>query len=136
MRIYLCFSCIHCYCSADESQSFAATDINAVITYDGKVFLHIPAQVKSFCPVDRNQSSSSVVTCTLKFQSWTYDGLNLDLNLQNPNNPRSTASYERAFERDWALQSYTAKRNVQKYDCCPEVYMDIVFTLKLKPIVT
>lgn len=31
----------------------------------------------------------------------------------------------------WALEPLPAKRNVVKYDCCPEEYVDITFYLKL-----
>ena len=32
----------------------------------------------------------------------------------------------------WDLISVPAKRNVQRYECCPEPYIDITFTVELK----
>ncbi len=37
---------------------------------------------------------------------------------------------------EWKLISHNAVRNSAKYDCCPEEYLDIMYTLKLKRATT
>ena len=66
--------------------------------------------------------------------SWAFDGTKLDLTLRDEEYPRLLTSYERDFEEDWNLQSFTAVLNVQTYDCCVESYIDLTYTLRLRAV--
>lgn len=107
------------------------SDVNAVITFDGKVFYYIPVIVKSFCEVGANIKHNDTVVCSLKFMSWSYDGGNLDLSVSPYINGVDLSIYERAFNKNWKVMSSASKRNAIKYDCCPEKYIDVTYTLQL-----
>ena len=65
-------------CSADmRLKEFR--DAMAVIESDGTVLWIPPALFRSSCSIDITQFPFDVQTCRLKFGSWTYDGLKLDI---------------------------------------------------------
>ena len=63
-----------------------------------------------------------------RFGSWTYDGFKLDLQLQSDT---VDTSYYTASD-EWTLVEAPAERHVVKYPCCPEPYIDVTYTLKLR----
>jgi len=66
-------------------------------------------------------------TIDVKFGSWTYNGFKLDLTLQSEQVDFS--SYVPNVM--WELQSGTLRRNVLRYECCPEPYLDVTAKLTL-----
>lgn len=71
-------------------------------------------------------------------QSWTYDGLQVDLvhiNQQIDDSDEipigiDLRDYYPSVE--WHIMSAPAKRNVKTYPCCPEPYPDITFNITLR----
>lgn len=68
----------------------------------------------------------------MKFGSWTYDGLRLDLVPEG--HPKECTGDIKKFIRhgEWDLNSMPCKRNQQFYACCPEPYPDITYTMDLR----
>ncbi|CAF2265107.1 unnamed protein product [Rotaria magnacalcarata] len=79
----------------------------------------------------------------MKFGSWTYSGEQVDLVHINQTNGyipvygNNTVPYAidlTDFYRsvEWDIMEVPAKRNVQKYSCCPQTYPDITFLITLR----
>ncbi|KAK3601914.1 hypothetical protein CHS0354_041853 [Potamilus streckersoni] len=67
----------------------------------------------------------------MKFGSWTYDGSKLDLQLLY----ETTSGFEFSDyirSNEWDILSSSAVRTVMRYTCCPEPYVDLTFTLKIR----
>jgi len=54
-------------------------ETRAIVTSDGDVLWVVPAMTKSSCRIDVTFFPFDEQRCTLKFGSWTYDGLQMDL---------------------------------------------------------
>ena len=112
-----------------------------VLRYDGLVVYSPLLKTNSFCKVPKKQLSiGEMVTCSLKFGSWSYDGLTVDLMPAGLTDADDTeaeydaelASFEKEFNREWELVSFTVKRNVVTYSCCSEPYIDLTYKLNLR----
>ena len=66
----------------------------------------------------------------MKFGSWTYDGYKLDLVFYDGSEEVDVNDYIESNE--WVLVEHPAIRNVKRYPCCEEPYIDLTFTLKVK----
>ncbi|KHN71473.1 Neuronal acetylcholine receptor subunit alpha-7 [Toxocara canis] len=62
----------------------------------------------------------------MKFGSWTYSGYFTDLR----NTTISLDTYQTNGE--WQLLALTAVRTIFYYECCPEPYYDITFTVSVR----
>lgn len=95
---------------------------------DGSVQWFAPTEVKSICKIDITYFPFDTQTCTMLFGSWTYTSSYLNLSLK-----RDTADLSGyTVSGEWDLLSATAKRNVVKYSCCPDPYIDITYTFKIR----
>ena len=97
---------------------------NIVISSDGGCLWVPPSVMKTTCKIDYTTYRQ---TCDIKIGSWTYNGWKMNLTLHD-----SSADIS-GFVRneEWDLISANAKRNVVKYECCPEPYLDITYTITL-----
>ncbi|KAK2179088.1 hypothetical protein NP493_514g00017 [Ridgeia piscesae] len=69
--------------------------------------------------------------CTMKFGSWTYDGTKLNLTLIDETSPKiDLSTYTESGE--WIILDAPAVRHNITYECCPEPYIDIIFSLHLR----
>ena len=68
----------------------------------------------------------------MKFGSWTYDGLRLDLVPEG--HPGKCIGDIKKFIRhgEWDLTNMPCNRNELVYACCPEPYPDITYTMELR----
>ena len=105
-------------------------EVLSILTYDGTVMNIQPVQLQSYCRTERAYRTGDTVECSLKFGSWTYDGFKLDLELLHGTSSADVSSFDDDFNRDWKLTSNSAIRNVKFYECCPEPYIDLVYTFK------
>jgi len=67
--------------SVDETKPATQVfpETRAIVTSDGDVLWVVPAMTKSSCRIDVTFFPFDEQRCTLKFGSWTYDGLQMDL---------------------------------------------------------
>ncbi|ESO93338.1 hypothetical protein LOTGIDRAFT_178557 [Lottia gigantea] len=105
-------------------------DALAVLSSDGSVVWIPQAVFKSSCSIDIRHFPFDVQTCTMKFGSWTYDGSKLDLQLLYNVSGFEMTDYMPSNE--WEIKESSAIKNVKYYPCCPEPYVDVTFTLKIK----
>ena len=61
--------------------------------------------------------------------SWTYDGLKMDLRLKQDDGMDISGF---VTNKDWELVATTGRRNEVLYECCPEPYLDVTFTVSLR----
>ena len=66
--------------------------------------------------------------CSLKFGSWTYDGLSLNIT-EMQSGVIDLADHNPS--QDFVLTNVSGKRNEIKYPCCSEPYIDITYTMIL-----
>lgn len=62
--------------------------------------------------------------------SWTYSGAEMSLEIEDTTNPFDLDTY--VSNGEWRVISATAVRIIKKYDCCPEPYHRVSFTLHMK----
>ncbi|KAK7478423.1 hypothetical protein BaRGS_00030348 [Batillaria attramentaria] len=112
------------------SEGFDATfPTNVVISYDGSCLWVPPGMFKSTCAIDITWFPFDDQRCDLKFGSWTHDGQYLNLTEDSPAGG-DTSDFIRNGE--WELIGVPVRRNLLEYECCPEFYIDLTFTIHIR----
>lgn len=94
----------------------------------GETEWYCPAEISSICKMDIRDFPFDSQQCKLKFGSWAYTGSEVNLSLQ-----RNSADLAMFTENgEWEVVAMPGKRNDVKYSCCPQSYIDITYTLKIK----
>ena len=99
-----------------------------MIHYTGFTEWFAPTEIHSICEMDITNFPFDEQRCKLKFGSWSYTAT--ALNLVNKSNSADISKYIESGE--WELKSASLVRNVMKYSCCPDPYVDITYTIRLK----
>lgn len=116
------------YNSADEG--FDGTyPTNVVVRNNGSCLYVPPGIFKSTCKIDITWFPFDDQRCEMKFGSWTYDGLQLDLQLQDDAGGDISSFITNG---EWDLLGVPGKRNEIYYNCCPEPYIDITFYINIR----
>ncbi|XP_070567180.1 neuronal acetylcholine receptor subunit alpha-9-like [Ptychodera flava] len=92
------------------------------------MFVSKPTVLKSTCLVFVKYFPFDVQACKLKFGSWTYNSLQLNLTSQSEE-PVLTGF---VVNEQWDLELALTREHVVKYDCCPEKYPDVTFYLCIR----
>lgn len=95
---------------------------------DGNIQWFAPTEVKSTCKIDISYFPFDTQTCTMVFGSWTFTGSFLNLSLVRE--AADLSGY--TLSGEWDLLEAKAKRNVVKYSCCPDPYIDITYTFVIR----
>ena len=96
-----------------------------VVSNDGNVLWVPPVKLVTSCTID---STTDVQTCDIKMGSWAFDGNLLNLLSSSSTIDVSTLSPS----EKWQVTKTKAVRHVIKYECCPEPYIDVTFSITLK----
>ncbi|XP_023287757.1 neuronal acetylcholine receptor subunit alpha-7 [Orussus abietinus] len=116
------------YNSADEG--FDGTyQTNVVVTHNGSCLYVPPGIFKSTCKIDIAWFPFDDQHCDMKFGSWTYDGNQLDLIL---NSEGGGDLSDFITNGEWYLIGMPGKKNTIMYQCCPEPYVDVTFTIQIR----
>ncbi|XP_014473834.1 PREDICTED: neuronal acetylcholine receptor subunit alpha-7 isoform X2 [Dinoponera quadriceps] len=116
------------YNSADEG--FDGTyQTNVVVTHNGSCLYVPPGIFKSTCKIDITWFPFDDQHCDMKFGSWTYDGNQLDLVL---NSEEGGDLSDFITNGEWYLIGMPGKKNTIMYQCCPEPYVDVTFTIQIR----
>eukprot|EP00092_Neocalanus_flemingeri_P077106 GFUD01095704.1.p1 GENE.GFUD01095704.1~~GFUD01095704.1.p1 ORF type:complete len:324 (-),score=58.07 GFUD01095704.1:50-994(-) len=99
-----------------------------VVSSDGSVVWIPSYKITSSCEMDTTFYPFDEQSCLLKFGSWVYNGWKLTLKLSDMSMDISTYLTNTA----WDLISAEGKLNTVQYECCPEPYLDITYTIKLR----
>ncbi|CAG5129706.1 unnamed protein product, partial [Candidula unifasciata] len=103
-----------------------------VISSNGHVSWIPQAVFKSSCSIDIRYFPFDEQICHLKFGSWTYDGTKVDLQIQHASNTSGFDMLHYTPSNEWDIVESRATRIVKTYDCCPEHYVTIDFTLVIR----
>ncbi|KAG5884943.1 hypothetical protein JTB14_032813 [Gonioctena quinquepunctata] len=116
------------YNSADEG--FDGTyQTNVVVKHNG-ICLYVPPGIfKSTCKIDITWFPFDDQHCDMKFGSWTYDGNQLDLIL---NSEEGGDLSDFITNGEWYLIGMPGKKNTIVYQCCPQPYVDVTFTIQIR----
>ncbi|XP_002735958.2 neuronal acetylcholine receptor subunit alpha-10-like [Saccoglossus kowalevskii] len=118
------------YNNADSHDYVAdnTSSSNAIVSYEGRVILKSkPTLLKSTCKIYVKYFPFDAQACKLKFGSWTFSGL--QINLLNHSSKPNLDDY--ILNEQWQLVRAQTERHVKEYDCCPETYIDVTFFLCL-----
>ncbi|CAL1545668.1 unnamed protein product [Lymnaea stagnalis] len=102
-----------------------------VLSSNGEVVWIPQAVFKSSCSIDIRHFPFDVQRCDMKFGSWTYDGSKLDIQFRYPD-VKGFEMDDYIVSNEWDIVESNAKRNVKYYLCCPEPYVDLVFSLTIR----
>ncbi|XP_075591814.1 neuronal acetylcholine receptor subunit alpha-7 isoform X3 [Dermatophagoides farinae] len=117
------------YNSADEK--FDGTyHSNVVVNHNGSCLYIPPGIFKSTCKIDITWFPFDDQFCDIKFGSWTYYGSAMDLRFLNDSSNGDISPY--IPNGEWVLLGVPGLRNVQSYECCPEQYIDITYTIGIR----
>lgn len=99
-----------------------------VIDNNGSCQWYAPTEVKTVCKIDITYFPFDQQRCTMVFGSWTYTSSSLNFKLAREEVDLSNY----ILSGEWDLVSAEAVRNVVKYSCCPDPFIDITYTLLLR----
>jgi len=109
------------------STSTSCEETNAVLYPSGEVIWVPPCNINSLCKTTLKTHPFSVQTCPLKFGSWTYDSLIMDVNFWNNETTVDMSEYQELTE--WKVLSTNAVKNTKVYPCCVEPYTDLTYNV-------
>jgi len=115
------------YNSADEDID-SKFPTNVVIDNTGSMSWIPLGLFISSCPLDIKWFPFDDQLCIMKFGSWTYDASKI--NMSTASDEMDMSYYTTSGE--WDLIANPAKRNSIRYDCCPEEYVDVTFTIHIR----
>ena len=95
---------------------------------NGDIIWSRPGILKSTCKFDLSFYPFDIQRCHLRFGSWVYTGLDLNLSVHNTKIDIDNMQ----LNEEWKLINQTSILNEKKYKCCPEIYQDVLFEFYLK----
>lgn len=109
----------------------------ATLRYDGQVIWNPPALYKSSCEIDVEFFPFDEQSCILKFGSWTYDGIQVDLQhvdqIQGSNIvPIGIDLKEFILSVEWDILEVPAIRSEEYDPCCSGPFTDITFNITMR----
>ncbi|XP_022319308.2 neuronal acetylcholine receptor subunit alpha-5-like isoform X2 [Crassostrea virginica] len=105
-------------------------DSLCIVGHDGSVSWIPQAIFKSSCDIDVKAFPFDKQKCHLKFGSWTYDGLQLDLFFKDNKEEMDTSEFQ--FSNVWHVISAVGKKSKVTYTCCPEPFIDLTFSITIR----
>ena len=127
----------------------------AKLSYNGTVEWSPPAIYKSMCQIDVEWFPFDAQTCEMKFGSWTYGGLEVDLKHKDEHlqhevqektmGPDGEEQLETVWVADegidlndyypsveWDILRVPGKRHEKKYPCCVSPFIDLTYEIHLR----
>ncbi|XP_060523967.1 acetylcholine receptor subunit beta-like 2 isoform X2 [Cylas formicarius] len=110
----------------------------ATLKYTGEVVWKPPSIYKSSCEINVQYFPFDEQSCLMKFASWTYNGLQIDLRHMEQQAGSNIIKVgidlsEFYLSVEWDILAVPATRNEEYYPCCPdEPYSDITFKITMR----
>lgn len=95
----------------------------AHLFHDGHIKWMPPAIYKSSCSIDVTFFPFDQQNCKMKFGLWTYDRAKIDL-IGMASDVDQMDYWESG---EWMIINAVGKYNTKKYECCTEIYPDIIY---------
>ena len=115
------------YHASADTRMEERRDALCIVSFDGNVTWIPQGIYMSSCDIDVTTFPFDKQVCSLKFGSWTHTGRLLDLDFKGE--PKMITDDYFVPNKAWTVLEAPGIRNVLKYICCPEVYIDITFTV-------
>ncbi|KAK3917242.1 Neuronal acetylcholine receptor subunit alpha-6 [Frankliniella fusca] len=94
-----------------------------VVSNDGGVIWVPMTRLEVYCDLDLTHWPFDTHTCEFRMGSWVYDKANLDIIVHN-----ETFTHDPHIESEpWKVLNTEFERKETKYNCCPEMYVDVGF---------
>jgi len=100
-----------------------------VVSDSGLVLWVPPYKLTSSCNIDTVWYPFDEQRCDLKFGSWVYNGWKLNLKMKDKSGMDISGF---VTNQEWDLIGASGTRNEVYYECCPEPYMDITYTIHVR----
>ncbi|XP_072380236.1 acetylcholine receptor subunit beta-like 2 [Diabrotica undecimpunctata] len=109
----------------------------ATLSYTGEVIWKPPSIYKSSCEINVQYFPFDEQSCLMKFGSWTYNGLQVDLKHMDQQLGSNIVKVgidlsEFYLSVEWDILAVPATRNEEYYPCCTEPYSDITFKITMR----
>nr|CAH7764757.1 unnamed protein product [Callosobruchus chinensis] len=109
----------------------------ATLAYTGEVIWKPPSIYKSSCEINVQYFPFDEQSCLMKFGSWTYNGLQVDLKHMDQQSGSNIVKVgidlsEFYLSVEWDILAVPATRNEEYYPCCAEPYSDITFKITMR----
>ncbi|VDK27218.1 unnamed protein product [Gongylonema pulchrum] len=126
----------------------------AKLSPNGTVEWSPPAIYKSMCQIDVEWFPFDVQTCEMKFGSWTYGGLEVDLQHKDSHIERTETETVLGFDGEydetiwvvdegidlsdyypsveWDVLGVPGKRHLKRYPCCESPFIDLTYEIRLR----
>lgn len=97
------------------------------VNSNGMLLWLFPAQLESACVYKKKNGKYD---CRLKFASWTYNGLQLNLT----HTDRQLGMSNFYPNPDYEIMGTNSTLNLMRYACCPEPYPDVSYQVSFKGV--
>ncbi|XP_033102390.1 neuronal acetylcholine receptor subunit alpha-10-like isoform X2 [Anneissia japonica] len=117
------------YNSIDDEFEHIKDSLKLIVSYDGSVVFSSPAIFHTFCKINVRLFPLDVQHCELVFGTWMYDRAQEDLYPDTSPQSVQTEYHENGI---WKLVKVVTEREERKYNCCPETYAFVKYTVIIK----
>jgi hypothetical protein len=116
------------YNSASGSAIDYYGNTHCLVYSTGSVLWVPPTKFDSFCQLDLKYWPFDTQKCEIVIGSWTYSGFQINLTVANE--PIEFVGVIQNSE--WKVVNYSAETHKKYYECCPEPYHDVTFTIVIE----
>nr|KAF6399152.1 cholinergic receptor nicotinic alpha 5 subunit [Molossus molossus] len=109
---------------------FEGASTKTVVRYDGTVTWTPPANYKSSCTIDVTFFPFDLQNCSMKFGSWTYDGSQVDITLED----QDVDKRDFFDNGEWEIVSAAGRRGNRTDSCCWYPCVTYSFVIKRLPL--
>ncbi|XP_016065065.1 PREDICTED: neuronal acetylcholine receptor subunit alpha-5 isoform X1 [Miniopterus natalensis] len=109
---------------------FEGASTKTVVRHDGTVTWTPPANYKSSCTIDVTFFPFDLQNCSMKFGSWTYDGSQVDIILED----QDVDKRDFFDNGEWEIVSATGSKGNRTDNCCWYPYVTYSFVIKRLPL--
>ncbi|XP_072004094.1 neuronal acetylcholine receptor subunit alpha-5 [Engystomops pustulosus] len=109
---------------------FEGSVTKAVVRYDGTINWTPPANYKSSCTIDVTFFPFDLQNCSMKFGSWTYDGSQVDITLED-----FDVDKRDFFDNgEWEIVTATGNKGNRTDGCCWYPFITYSFIIRRLPL--
>ncbi|XP_047487492.1 neuronal acetylcholine receptor subunit alpha-3-like [Penaeus chinensis] len=104
-----------------------------VVKSTGSVLWIPPAKLRASCGADIRLWPRDTHVCNITIGSWTQSGLMVDFDIQSqPEFKYWTGKETNMTGSTWEVLEANSTKESKQYPCCPDIYIDVSLSLKLR----
>lgn len=116
------------YNSANPAEMVSCSNVNPLIYSSGYALFVPPCHVSAYCNLTLEEYPLGEQSCKLKFGSWVYDGLIMDIQFDG----KPKADVSTFLGNKYEITKNIATRKDTYYPCCAEPYTSLTYNLGFK----